>query len=158
MDSTVIAKLDYGNILFNGLPNNTMDKLQRVQNTAARIITKTGRYEHITPSMIALHWLPVKHRVMYKVLLQTFKALNNQSPFYIKDMLHPYKPQRELRSGNATFLQVPKTKTGRYGDGCFLKSAPVLWNNLPEALRKMEAIGTFKRALKTYLFKQAYNL
>ena len=66
-------------------------------DTAARIITWTSRYEHITPVLKELHWIPVNHRVEFKVLMLTYKALNDQSPSYIRDMLQIYHPARSLR-------------------------------------------------------------
>ncbi|KAJ8404091.1 hypothetical protein AAFF_G00344410, partial [Aldrovandia affinis] len=66
--------------------------LQLVQNTAARILTRSKKYEHITPVLASLHWLPIKYRADYKVLLLTFKAVNGLAPLYLTEMIAPYKP------------------------------------------------------------------
>ena len=66
-----------------GLPKYQIDRLQSVLNTAARIITFTCKYDHITPVLVRLHWLPVFYRIRFKVLLLTYKALNDLSPEYI---------------------------------------------------------------------------
>ena len=76
----VLSKLDYCNTLLIGLPNYQIDRLQSVLNTAARIITFTCKYDHITPVLVGLHWLPVSYRIRFKVLLLTYKALNDLSP------------------------------------------------------------------------------
>ena len=135
-----------------GLPTVLLNKLQCVQNTAARIITRTSRYSHITPVLKELHWLPVKFRVQYKILLHTFKALHKLSPPYITDVLKVYQPTRSLRSQNSLTLVVPWTKPGKYGERCFHQAAPVLWNSMPSNIREATSLETFKRALKTYFF------
>ena len=68
----ISSKLDYCNSLFNGVPKFQLQKLQHVQNAAARLITQSCKYDHITPVLINLHWLPVEYRVKFKLLLLTF--------------------------------------------------------------------------------------
>ena len=82
------SKLDYFNSLMYGLPNSQIQKLQRVQNAAAKMISGARKYDHVTPLLRELHWLPVKERIEFKVLLLTFKALNDMAPEYLKDMLN----------------------------------------------------------------------
>ena len=92
----VSSRIDYGNSLFYGLPKSLISRLQHMQNTAARIVTQSRRYDHITPVLYDLHWLPVCWRIKYKILLLTFKALHGIGPGYIKDLLVPYVPSRTL--------------------------------------------------------------
>ena len=84
----VSSRLDFSNSLLGGLSGLHLSKLQKVQNTSARLVTKTKRIEHITPVLNSLHWLPVKYRIEYKILLLTFKALIGDGPFYLKELLH----------------------------------------------------------------------
>ena len=83
----VTSRLDYCNSLLTGLPRTLLQKIQRVQNAAARVVTRTRRSEHITPVLKALHWLPIQRRIEYKVLLYTHKALQGDAPEYIRDLL-----------------------------------------------------------------------
>ena len=85
----------------------------------------------LSPILQQLHWLPVKFRIDFKILMLTYKALNNQAPDYISELLTLYKPSRALRSSCQMLLVVPKTKTKLYGDRSFAASAPILWNALP---------------------------
>jgi hypothetical protein len=152
----VTCRLDNGNSLLFGLPDVLLSKLQRVQNTAARIVTRTKRYDHITPVLQRLHWLPIKQRIAFKVLTLTFKALHGLAPHYLAELLQEYHPQRTLRSSSQSLLLVPKTKLTGYGQRAFSYAAPTLWNALPTPLREIDTLGQFKSALKSHHFQNAY--
>ena len=112
VNALVTSRLDYCNALLYSVPKTILSKLQNVQNTAARLITRTSRYNHITPVLKELHWLPVQHRVVYKILTHTYKALHGESPAYIRHMLQVYVPRRTLRSQNDPVpLVVPRCHT-----------------------------------------------
>jgi hypothetical protein len=151
----VSSRLDSGNALLNGLPDYQISRVQRVQNTAARILTRTRKFEHISPILRSLHWLPVVRRIYFKVLCLTYKCLHNQAPKYMSDLLTPYHPTRELRSSDQLLLTVPKSRTKSYGDRSFASTAPLLWNALPFELRASCSLDAFKLSLKTYLFRES---
>jgi hypothetical protein len=148
----ISSRLDNGNSLVYGLPDYQIKRLQRVQNTAARILTRTRRCEHITPIIRSLHWLPVERRIEFKILTLTYKCLHDMAPTYLKEMIEPYQPSCTLRSADQILLRVPKTRLKSYGDRCFTKAAPVLWNALPLTIRACDSLDSFKSSLKTYLF------
>ena len=104
-----------------------------------------------------LHWLPIDKRIIFKILLLTYKCLNGEGPQYLKDMLVWYRPVRSLRSASVLQLQVPRSSLKTYGDRSFGVVAPNLWNSLPAKLRECSSTETFKKHLKTHLFKVAYN-
>ena len=152
----VTSRIDCGNALLVGLPATQLDKIQRVQNTAARIICRARKYQAITPVLKRLHWLPIRQRIKYKILLLTFKALHGLAPSYIVELLAEYRPQRSLRSTNSRTLTVPRARQRSYGDRAFSVVAPKLWNELPLDLRNIDTLDAFKVSLKPVLFREAF--
>ena len=126
----VTSRLDCGNSLLYGIPISSIRKLQQVQNSAARLITKTKKYDHITGILQNLHWLPISERIKYKLLLITYKPLHGQAPPYLCELFHLYNPTRNLRSKSKLLLEVKPCKLS-YGKRAFSIAAAVLWNQLP---------------------------
>ena len=154
----ISSKLDHCNSLLHGLPKYLLDRLQAVQNAAARVVTLTPKHDHITPILINLHWLPVEFRITFKVLLLVYKALHGLAPSYISDLLNFKTYSRSLRSSCKEYLVVPRSRLKTYGDRAFSIAGPKLWNDLPLEIRKCASVATFKQSLKTFLFKLAYRL
>ena len=99
----------------------------------------------------------MEQRIILKILLLTFKALNNLCPSYISDLLETYMPTRSLRLSTRNLLVIPRSKLKSYGDHVFSVFAPKLWNDSPEIIKCSVDLNTFKRKLKTYLFKSYFN-
>ena len=155
--SLVLSKLDYCNCIMYGMSENNFNKLQLIQNHAARIVKKAPKSCSITDILISLHWLPVKQRVSYKIALTVFKCLLvNNYPSYLKELITIYQPARALRSGNKFLLAKPFKNLETFGKKSFHFAAPEVWNSLPLELRSCCDLSIFKKKLKTHFFKIAY--
>ena len=96
-------------------------------------------------------------RITFKVLLLTFKALNNLAPPYLSQLIVPYNPTRNLRSASKHLLEVPNVRLKSYGDRAFSVAAPKHWNDIPLDIKLSGSVDVFKSRLKTYLFRLAFN-
>ena len=152
----VTSRLDYGNALLCGIFERLTTGLQRVQNYAARLIAGASRGDHITPLLVSLHWLPIKFRISYKVLVLVYQAIHGTAPVYMCELLQIYQPSRSLRSESELRLVVPRFRTVTYGANSFRTTAAKLWNSLPVSLRNLPSFNSFKSMLKTHLFQLAY--
>ena len=131
-------------------------KLQSVQNAAAQLITCSRKYDHITPILKELHWLPVCEHIKFKIMLVTFKALHQQSLVYIQDLVMYYQPSRILRSSHLLLLNPTNFHQKSYGSRAFAVSAPGLWNSLRVFIRSCDNLRSFKSKLKTHLSRRTY--
>ena len=143
------SRLDYRNGLFHGLPTNLI-KMQSLLNTATRLVTKNGKYEHMTPVMINLLWLPIQYRTQLELLLVIYKSLHGLVPGYLTDKLSS-RPNNGLRSDNQLLLNVP-VSTLRLKFGLSLLPGPHSGMHLIKNIRLCATLAAFKTSLRTYLF------
>ena len=156
----VISHIDYTNALFVGLPDVDIKKLQAVQNIAAKLVLGKAKYDSCTQCPQTLHWLPVMFRIIFKILTMVHKCLNSTVPQYLIDHLTEYIPRRDgLWSGCDTQrLVVPVTKMKPFAARSFSVKGPELWNALPYRIRAIDNFDMFKRDLKTFLLREAFEL
>ena len=110
--------------------------------------------------MWGLHWLPIRARIQYKILILVYKAFTNGSPTYLADMMTSCNPVRSTRSSHkVNLLVVPHQKSNKYSEKAFAVVGPRLWNELlTDELRGCNSVDTFKKKLKTMLFKNTVNI
>ena len=156
VNATATSRLDYCNSLMFGIPKELISELQKHQNHAARGITKWRKYDHITPVLVDLHWIPVKQVIDFKILLLTYKALNELTPAYMRELLVPYCSKRTLRSTENHLLTPPRCRLEYCGKRFFVAAAPTLWNNLPLNIKQAPSVDIFKSRIKTHLFQLAH--
>jgi hypothetical protein len=155
VSSYILSRLDYGNSVLIGCPQSVLLPLQRVQNSAARLVCKSPRSQSCTPLLKKLHWLPIELRIQYKCCCLCYKIITGSAPDYLSDRFTLYMPSRTLRSSTDTrTFRLPALCHGRYGLRAFSHSAAVAWNSLPFSVRHSQSLNSFKTNLKTHFFKQ----
>ena len=145
--SLVLSRLDYCNALLGGLNNRQLDRLQRAQNSAARVVYRVRQRDHITPTLRTLHWLPIRMRIRFKICTYMFKA---------NCVVERYMPVRALLSScNGILLKVTVPRK-TIGQSSFAVTGPQMWNDLPIDVRSAQSLTTFRKRLKTCLFRRHY--
>ena len=135
-----------------------INQIQKLQNFAAKVCLSKSLYEHVTPCLIELHWLPISFRINYKIAVLTFKCLHGLAPTYLSELIEEYHPTRTLRSSSQKLLKKKIVKFEKLGKKSFSFSAPEVWNSLPFYLRNESSLEVFKKNLKTLYFKEAFYL
>ena len=154
----VLSRLDYGNGVLVGLPAYLVRRLQSVLNASARTIFQIRRSEHITDALASLHWLRVPERIQFKIAVLTYKVLHGTAPRYLGPLVRvsDLPGRRSLRSASTDRLIVPSFKLSTIGSRSFKVAAAQTWNGLPDDVTSSPTLPTFRKRLKTYLFRQSY--
>ena len=154
--SMVSSRLDYCNAVLYGVTGHNISRLQRVQNTLARVVCTAPYRSSATHLRKSLHWLPVAERITFKIAMLTFKVRSNHLPAYLDELIINYAPPRSLRSTTQGLLIEPRTRT-KIASRAFGSAAPWVWNSLPTDVRTATSIDLFRTKLKTHLFNVAYH-
>jgi len=172
--SLIHSKVDYCNSLFLNLPRSQLDRFQLILNSAARAVSKSPRFTHISPVLKWLHWLKIDQRIHYTILSITYKTLQSCKPSYLHNLLH-VQSDTCTRSSTTVTLKRPKVSSRlKIIDRSFTHHSPVLWNTLPKEFRKLAihsshafqfgstpplldlSTSQFHSKLKTHLFRKSF--
>ena len=155
--SLCVSHLDYCNAALYGLPDITINRMQRVQNMCVHLVLRWTKWDSAKACLAKLHWLPIRQRITFKICVLTYKLLRGQGPGYLQDFLQ-YKHSNSNRSLRSTMdhslLVIPCTKCKTFAARSFSVAAPTLLNNLPRDLRELDTLLSFKHDLKTHLYKE----
>ena len=157
VNALVFSHMDYCNSLFINLPKHTLKPFQRIQNFAAKIVLGKSKYSSSTEALKHLHMLPVHVRCEFKLLVMVYKCLHGIAPTYLAELLHKHASAYCTRRSRQNLLDVPFTRKKTFADRSFSVAGPKLWNDLPENITSIDSLATFKKALKTYLFKRTFQ-
>jgi len=156
----ILSRLDHCNSLLINLPASLIQRLQSDQNAAARLIFNMRRSEHITDALISLHWLRVPEWIVFKVATLTFRALHGTAQPYMTSQftrVADMSNRQRLRSASSNQLVVPSFRLPTVGSRTFPIAGAKVWNSLPDNVTSALSLSTFRRHLKTYLFRCCYN-
>lgn len=164
--SLIHSKLDYCNSLFLNLPDTQLNKLQSILNSAARAITSTSKYSHITPILKSLHWLKIKERIQYKILSLTYSALQFNQPSHLRTLLTIQNKINTRSSSSVTLVRPSNPSNLKITNRSYTFTAPSLWNQLSPDLRLPSSPdqtsilslspAVFHKRLKTHLFNLSF--
>ena len=149
--AVIILKLDYCNSVYYGCQKSVINQLQTVQNRACRVIFGLIRKSPIESKLKELHWLKIMERIEYKYTLLVYKTVNGLSPSYLKDLIF----FNNVTGSRSISLHIPDPHSKNIR--AFQIAAPSIWNNLPSPIKESENIKSFKKNLKTFLFKKSYD-
>jgi len=129
----VLSRLDYCNAILAGLPKITIAPLQRAQNAAARLVARLGPRDHVSNALRDLHWLPVQHRITYKLCLLMHLVHNNWAPSYLVNSVTATASlsyRGRFRSASSQRYEQPRTRL-KFVERCFAFAGPAAWYSLP---------------------------
>ena len=152
----VNSHLDYCNSILVGLPDESINQMQRVQNLAAKVMLGKLKMDSGSECLLVLHWLPICSRIQHKILTLVHKCIKGSAPDCLQNLLVVHRPSRPgIRSMlDTNLLVVPFVRQKTFTEGSFSAHGPKIWNSLPEVLRSETDTDVFKRKLKTHLFYQ----
>ena len=163
LQAFVTCRLNYCNSLLVGLPAYDISRLQSVQNAAGRLfggVSRCDSVDHVLRDN--LHWLPVKQRIIFKVGVFEYKAIHGLAPPYLKELFVPVSIvpalSRDRSASCGDYSVPPATRNTTYRQHSFAVAGPTWWNYFPLKIRNSSSMQTFHSRLKTFLFREAYNI
>lgn len=156
INALVFSKLLYCSTVWSNTSNKNICRLQSVQNFAARIITGTRKFDHITPALRDLRWFPIKQKLFFRDALMAFKCMTGQAPHYLSDQFTTRIAVTGRVTRSCQLLNIPLYKSST-GQRTFHYRMVHIWNNLDSILKTAKSISTFKFYLKNKLITDFLN-
>ena len=153
INALVMSRIDYCSAVWSSTTDTNLKKVQLIQNYAARIVSGTRKYDHITPVLRELKWLPIKQRLELKNAVIAFKCINGLAPQYLCSKFSKRKDKHKYATRNKEDLHINKYRTAS-GQRTFLYRATKIWNSLDTSLKSIVNITTFKKKLKSIMIQK----
>ena len=163
MNVFITSGIDYCNTVLAGAPKYVTNKLQRVLNAAARLVSNTKKFDRSLSRLLHtdLHWLDVAERVQFKLCMTVHRCMQDIAPQYLKEyciLFLDSDSQQRLRSASRHLLSVPRRR-GTFGCRVFAVAGTTAWNCLPNDLCNLSRCDSyFGRFLKSILFSFHYSM
>ena len=143
MNSFVFSKLQYCSTVWSNTSNSNIDKFQKVQNSAGRIILGLRKYDHISDGLRSLKWLPIRDKLILKDATMMHKCFNKFVPDYLADMfrLRSQIHNRQTRSSGALDISLCRLSTGQRSFA-FRGAKP--WNSLNDNIKSLKCPKNFR--------------
>ena len=140
-------------VTIHGTSKQNIHKLQLMQNFAARILTDTGKYDHVTPALKALGWLTIEDQLWLRDVTMMYKCVNNLVPAYISCKIGKRSNAHAYNLRNSEDLNLPGCRTAAAQSGFFYRAAKA-WNSLSNNTRTARSLRSFKKHAKAELMKK----
>ena len=157
VQTLILSKLDYCDSALIESALYQLDKLQRVQNMACRVVSNLGKYDHVSSEMKRFHWLKIRECITYKIALLVFKCRCGNAPGFLKDLIKTRQSCRRLQPSSMTSIVSRFCKNELPKSSSLSSIGPHIWNNLPVSVTTQITVDSFKSALKTHLFNISYG-
>ena len=140
-------------------PNSVIQPIQKVQNTAERLILRAPHHQSRTPLLQQLHWLPISERIKYKTACMCYNAITGSAPSYLSEHTAPLQsfPLSALHHADTRMLQLQRLNRKTHGFRTFSPSVSNVWNNLRQNMMHSATLSSFKSKLETFLFSEYFS-
>ena len=152
--SLCLSHLDYSNSTLYGVPKSVIQQMQNIQNYAAELVLVRSKYSSNKEALAELHWLPIKSRIKFKILVLVFKCLRGEAPEYSINLLVRCTAwTHNLRFSNSIDrLVIPRRVGQTFTARSFSVAGLTVWNKLPNYIKDSNSLDIFKKNLKKFLF------
>ena len=150
INTLVFSKLFYCSSVWSNTSQSNIAKVQAVQNFARRIVSGSKKYDHVTPILKQLNWLPVKQHMYYRDSIVAFKFMNGLAPGYLSDQFIKRSSISTCQTRNSQLLNIPLFKTAT-GQRTFYYRMVSLWNALPQNIKLSQSLAHFKTLMRKRL-------